>query len=234
VFDDGVVPRPFDVDDYPVPDWIQPGVQAQLSGHDTSPHLNGQSVTISSIVPQPPEGRIRVELSTGDEEAVMPDNLKPVGASSVEDPVAPTPYPDEFDPVPDWIQPGVEAQLTGLENTPHMNGKVVKISSNTPQPPEGKIRVVLSTGKEASVKPNNLKPSPVVAPPPETFVEPPVEAGAFPVDVKWEYELRDHAPGPDVPAYTEDQLSSMSPEERTAVAISASEAVASSPKKRRR
>jgi hypothetical protein len=58
-------PKPdFDLRNYPVPDWIQPGIQAELTGLATTPHMNGQLVTISSVIPQPPEGRIRVVLST--------------------------------------------------------------------------------------------------------------------------------------------------------------------------
>jgi len=95
-----------------------------------------------------------------------------MGAKSKE-PASPS-----FDPVPAWMQPGAVAQLTGLENAPKLNGNVVKIESNKPEPPEGKIRVTLSKGTddggshiwggEAKVKPENLKPdsgAPPAAPP---------------------------------------------------------------------
>ena len=132
----------------PVPDWMQPGVEAQLTGLENARHLNGNVVKIERNVPEPPEGKIRVVLSNGKEAKVKPANLKPADA--------PPDSPKDVDM--SWFAEGVQATLIGLEKVPHMNGQLVSILDPVPQPTDGKILVrILSTGTEAEVPPHNLE-----------------------------------------------------------------------------
>jgi hypothetical protein len=152
----------------PVPAWMQPGALAQLTGLENAPHLNGNVVKIGSNKPEPPEGKIRVVLSTGmegtqhtwgGEAKVKPANLKPADAPPDAPPAAPAAAPADAGSVDmSWFAEGVQATLIGLEKAPEMNGQLVSILDPVPQPADGKILVrIISTGNEAKVPPHNLQ-----------------------------------------------------------------------------